>query len=148
MGNGRNVQAQRLADFEAQPRGSARSARRTITGSLYMDQRWRGHNTTVLWGLILLAMAYGGLLHYLHTLTGINILDGSMGVLLGLYICSHPAANAVDLLFFKRGALHQLSSEWSGVSWLALNVLVLLVGWIVIVIGATRLVGGAAGAHA
>lgn len=113
-----------------------------------MDRRRRGHNTTVLWGLILLAMAYGGLLRYLHTLTGINIVDGSMGVLLGLYICSHPAANAVDLLFFERGALHQLSSEWSGIGWLALNFLVLLAGWVVIVIGATRLVGGAAGARA
>ena len=112
-----------------------------------MQQRWRGRNTTVLWGLILLALAYGGLLRYLHTLTGINMLDGSIGVVLGLYICSRPAAHAVDLLFFERGAFHQLSSEWSGIGWLALNLLVLLVGWIVIVIGATRLVGGAAGAH-
>jgi hypothetical protein len=113
-----------------------------------MDQRRRRRNTMGLWGMILLAMAYAGLLHYLHTLTGINMLDGSLGVLLGLYICSHPAANAVDLLFFERHALYQISSEWSGVSWLALNVLVLLVGWIVIVIGATQLAGGAAGARA
>ena len=75
-----------------------------------MDQHWHGRNTKVLWGLILLAIAYGSLLYYLHTLTGTNMLDGSIGVLLGLYICSHPAAN----------------------------------GWIVIVIGATRLAGGGA----
>ena len=144
MGNGRNVQAQRLADFEAQPRGSARSARRTITGSLYMDQHRRGRNTKALWGLMLIAVIYSSLLHYLHTLTGVKMLDGIISVLLGLYICSHPAANAVDLLFFERGALQQISSEWSGIGWLALNMLALLVGWIVIVIGATRLAGGAA----
>jgi hypothetical protein len=109
-----------------------------------MDQHWRGRNTMVLWGLILLAMVYGSLLYYLPTLTGAKMLDGSLGVLLGLYICSHPAANAVDLLFFKRRALYALSSEWSGIGWLALNMLVLLVGWIVIVIGATRLAGGGA----
>ena len=48
------------------------------------------------------------LLHYLHTLTGIPVLDGSMGVTLGLYICSHPAANAVDMLFFERYNLYVL----------------------------------------
>lgn len=109
-----------------------------------MDQHQRRRNTKVLWRLILLAIAYGSLLYYRHTLTGANRLDGSIGVVLGLYICSHPAANAVDLLFFERGALYQISSEWSGITWLALNMLVLLVGWIVIVIGATRLAGGGA----
>ena len=90
--------------------------------------------------MVLLAIAYTGLLHYLHTLTGISVLDGSMGVILGLYICSHPAANAVDMLFFERYNLRQISSEWSGVGWLALNALVLLAGWMVIFIGLTRLV--------
>ena len=107
-----------------------------------MGQHRRRRNTKVLWGLILLATAYSSLLYDRHTPTGTNTLDGSIGVLLGLYICSHPAANAVDLLFFERGALHQISSEWTGIGWLALNMLVLLVGWIVIVIGATRLAGG------
>jgi hypothetical protein len=68
------------------------------------------------------------------------VLDGSLGVILGLYICSHPAANAVDMLFFERYNLRQISSEWSGVGWLALNALVLLAGWMVIFIGLTRLV--------
>jgi hypothetical protein len=109
-----------------------------------MDQHRRGRNTKALWGLMLIAVIYSSLLHYLHTLTGVKMLDGIISVLLGLYICSHPAANAVDLLFFERGALQQISSEWSGIGWLALNMLALLVGWIVIVIGATRLAGGAA----
>ncbi len=89
--------------------------------------------------MILLAIVYSGLLYALHGLSGINMVDGGISVLLGLYICSHPAANAVDILFYQRGALHELSSEWSGIRWLALNMLVLLAGWSIIVIGAMRL---------
>ena len=106
-----------------------------------MDQRRRGRNAAVLWGVVLLAIAYGGLLQSRRSLTGQAMLDGILGVILGLYVCSHPAANAVDLLFQRRGVLREMSSEWTGVGWLALNLLVLLVGWLVIVLGATRLVG-------
>jgi hypothetical protein len=106
-----------------------------------MDQQRRGRNILVLWGLVLLAVTYGSLLHYRPTLTGQSMLDGMVGVILGLYICSHPAANAVDLLFLARGVLRQVSSEWSGIGWLALNLLVMLIGWLVIVDGATRFVG-------
>ena len=105
-----------------------------------MDQHQRRRNTRILWGMVFVAIVYTGLLHYLHTLTGIPLLDGSLGVTLGLYICSHPAANAVDMLFFERYNLRRISSEWSGVGWLALNTLVLLAGWVVIFIGLTRLV--------
>ena len=91
--------------------------------------------------MVLLAILYASLIHFLFARPGYDRLIGSIGVLLGLYICSHPAANAVDLLFFQRSAMRQLSKEWSGVAWLALNLLVLLVGWIVIVIGTTRLTG-------
>jgi hypothetical protein len=98
-------------------------------------KRWQGKIGT-LGGLILLGMIYGGLLLWLRTVTGRPVLDGTIGVVLGLYICSHPAANAVDLLFFERNALRQ--SGWSGLGWLALNFLVLVIGWWVIAIGATR----------
>ncbi len=106
-----------------------------------MGQRRRGSNTRALWGSVLLAIVYGSLLHELPTLTGIIMLDGILGVILGLYICSHPAANAVDLLFFDRGVFRQVSSQWSGIGWLALNLLVILAGWLVITSGTTRLVG-------
>jgi hypothetical protein len=109
-----------------------------------MEQHRRGRNILTLWGLVLLAIAYSSLLYYRRTLTGTNTLDGIVGVLLGLYICSHPAANALDVLFFRRAARRQVSSGWSGVWWLALNMLVLLIGWIVIIIGTTRLTGSAA----
>jgi hypothetical protein len=61
-------------------------------------------------------------------------------VALGLYICAHPAANAVDMLFFERDTLRRVSSEWPVVRWLALNLLVLLTGWMVVFVGLRRLV--------
>ena len=96
-------------------------------------------NTTALWGLILLAIAYSSSLRFLRTLTGSSFIDGLIGVVLGLYVCAHPAANTVNLLFFERDSRRQ-SSEWSLVRWLALNPLVLLAGWVVILIGIRQLV--------
>jgi uncharacterized membrane protein YGL010W len=106
-----------------------------------MDHQRRGHNTAVLWMFILLGTAYSSLLYYRCTLTSSEKADGIVGVLLGLYICSHPAANVVDLLFFRGDAQRHFSSKWSTALWVALNVLVLVIGWIVIFIGTTRLVG-------
>jgi hypothetical protein len=114
--------------------------RREDISLLGWGQRQQKRNTRVLWGLILLAIAYISLLRYLHTLTGMSMLDGSIGLALGLYICSHPAANAVNMLFFERGTLRQSASGTSIVRWLALNLLVLLAGWMVVFIGITRLV--------
>jgi hypothetical protein len=105
-----------------------------------MGQHHRGRSTAGLWGLLALAAAYTGLALFLPRLTGVPLLEGSIGVALGLYICSRPAANAVDMLF-ERNVLRQLTTGWSGLGWLALNLLVLLAGWLVIVLGATRLVG-------
>lgn len=105
-----------------------------------MGERRRGRNIKTMCGLILLAIAYSSWLYYQHTLTGTNKLDGSIGILLGLYICSHPAANMLDMLFFGRSVEPQGSSKRSGILWLALNILVLLSGWIVIFIGTTRFV--------
>jgi hypothetical protein len=93
--------------------------------------------------MLLLAILYVGLLHYLHSLTGIPVLDGSIGVVLALYICSRPAINAWEWLFFNSQYLRRIASEWSGVGWLALNTLVLLAGWVVLFAGLTRLVGRA-----
>ena len=97
----------------------------------------------MLLALSLLGIGYSVLLNFHYTLTGRDILDGIIGVVFGLYMCSHPAAFIVDLLFFRRGSRHDLSSNRSSVLWLALNILVLLIGWIVIFLGTTRLVGRA-----
>ena len=106
-----------------------------------MGPHWNGRNIKMLWGVSVLGIAYSSLLYYGHTLTGVDRADGIIGVVLGLYICSHPAANLVDMLFFRRGARRQFPSKRSTVLWLAINILVLLAGWILIFLGATRLVG-------
>ena len=104
-----------------------------------MMQKEHQHKIRVLCGLILMVMAYGGLLLWLRTFTGNPLIDGVIGIVLGLYVCSHPAANAVDLLFFQRYSIQQLTSGWSGLGWLALNLLALLMGWLMIATGAARL---------
>jgi hypothetical protein len=107
-----------------------------------MDQHLSRRNIGTLWASAL-GIVYSGLLYQLRTLTGTDKVDGIIGVMLGLYICSRPAANFLDMFFFERGARRQFSPSWSAVSWLAVNILVLLIGWFVIFAGMTRLVGKA-----
>jgi len=108
-----------------------------------MGQHQSGRNIKTLWALVLIGIAYSSWLYYQRTLTGTNKVDGIIGVLLGLFICSHPVANLLDMFFFGRGARRQFSSRWSAVLWLALNMIVFLLGWVVIFVGTTRLVGRA-----
>ena len=103
-----------------------------------MIGRWRGVGSRQLLLLLLLAAGYILLLRW-RTWLGIRpMVEGSLGVVLGLYICSRPASNAVDLLFYRRGMLRQTVANTSGVAWLGLNLLALLAGWLVIVLGAIR----------
>jgi hypothetical protein len=106
-----------------------------------MDQQRRGQKVMILLVLVVLGIVYGILLYSRSTLTGMNNLDGIIGVVLGLYICSHPAANLIDMLFYRRGICYQFSSRRSAFWWLTLNVLVLLVSGIVIFVGTTQLIG-------
>jgi hypothetical protein len=96
-------------------------------------------------GLALLAglgLAYVGWLAWQPTLLGSHRLDGALGVLLGLYLGSHPAAHAIDLMFLGRSA--RRPAGWPReAAWLALNGLVLLISLIVIIVGATRFTAGA-----
>ena len=101
-----------------------------------------GRRYLTLSAVVLLGVLYGGWLHTQRTITGIPRLDGIIGVLLGLFICSFPAANMLNLLFAARHT-QSSSSEWSALGWLGLNLLVLVVGWLVITIGATRLIARA-----
>ncbi len=100
-----------------------------------MEQE-RGRNYKTLGIVILLAVVYGGWLYTQRTITGIPETDGVIGVVLGLFICSRPAANMLDLLFSRRGR----TSEWSLVRWLGLNAVVLFIGWLTITIGTTYLI--------
>ena len=104
-----------------------------------MEWQPRGRNYKTLGVVIGLALLYGDWMVAQRTVTGMPRLDGVIGVLLGLFVCSRPAANMMDLLFSRRGQ----TSEWFTLGWLVLNALVLFIGWLVITIGATRLIGRA-----
>ena len=80
-----------------------------------MNQPRLEHHTKRMWISVLLAIAYGSLLIYLHTFTGSNTLDGIIGVMLGLYIGSHPAAHLLDLLYLPHGTRQDLLSSQSGI---------------------------------
>ena len=99
----------------------------------------------LLWALVLLGIAYSSWLNFYGTLTGTNNLDGMIAVVFGLYICLHPAALIVDLIFYRQGIWNQFSSNRFIVFWLLLNIFVLLIGWLVIFVGTTRLIGRAEG---
>jgi len=93
--------------------------------------------------LAMLGVIYSILISSQRTLTGINDLDGIIGVVFGLFICSRPAAHLVDLLFYRQSIQNQFSSSRAIVLWIALNMLVLLIGGIVIFTGTTRFIGKA-----
>ena len=97
-------------------------------------------NTKLLWALVVLTLIYSYLLYALRTLTGAPLVDGSIGVILGLYACSRPAAHAVDMIFAERVSLWRVTSKGEGLGWLALNLVVLLLGLMTIMIGVMRLV--------
>jgi hypothetical protein len=103
-----------------------------------MDRYWRARSATMLWAIVMVALAYGGLLVAYSTLTGEYRIDGAIGVALGLYVCSHPASNVLDLLFAEGGASRRSSADQHGLLWYALNLLVLLVGWSVVLLGIIR----------
>ncbi len=106
-----------------------------------MNQHWKEGNSK-MWMLVLPGVVYSGLIYYHGAITGKNIVDGIIGVVLGLYICSHPAANVVSMLFRGRSGPSQFLSIRSAILWLAGNMLILLTGWITIFFGTTRLIGG------
>ena len=88
--------------------------------------------------LVVVAMAYNNLLNFQQTLTGSNRGDGILGVLMGLYICSQPAANILEAILFGRLTNTYEPSTFSAITWWGLNALVMFTGWIVIIVGMTR----------
>jgi len=103
-----------------------------------MNQLKRGSKIRVLAVVVCLAFIYILIVSINHTLTGINRWDGIIGVLLGLYVCSHPAANLVDLIFFGRTSLFQELSGRIKNIWLGANLAVMVIGWVVIDVGMIR----------
>ncbi|MCC7372987.1 MAG: hypothetical protein IT306_31530 [Chloroflexi bacterium] len=90
---------------------------------------------------ILVAIAAIAAYLTLDTLTGNAVADGTIGVLLGLYLTSGPAARAIDVIMGDRFTAQAIWNTAQGHRWLALNGLVLLGGWAVILLGMIALVG-------
>ncbi len=106
-----------------------------------MDQQRLGSKIITLSVFMALGIAYSGFLYFQPTLTGRYLFDGVVGVVLGLYISSHPAAHLVEMLFYGWAMRCSFSSKRSVILWLSLNVLVLFISGVVIFIGTTRLIG-------
>ncbi len=66
--------------------------------------------------------------------TGGDRLAGTIGVMLGLYVCSLAAADLLDLMFARWPRLSKITD----VQWFALNTAFLLLGITVIIVGTTR----------
>ncbi|HVN55400.1 MAG TPA: hypothetical protein VMT46_13785 [Anaerolineaceae bacterium] len=101
----------------------------------------RFQKTVLLCALVLAALLYGFLMNGEAALNGMNTRDGIAGVMLGLFICSQPAANFLDALLFRRFLPVAGGGVFSELFWWTLNILVLVVGWNVIFIGMVRLTG-------
>ena len=103
-----------------------------------MQQRKSRHNYGMLGVMVLLALAYAATVYVWRPLTTAHKVEGSLGILLGLFICSKPAANLLDLLFdLLHNRFQRVSGLWLTM-WLVLNFIVLLVGWFIITLVATR----------
>ena len=88
--------------------------------------------------MILFGIGYLVLLNSQEPLTGSYKTDGIVSVLAGLYFCSHPAANGLDVLLYRRYMLHRKTSHSAEITWWALNLAVLLTGWWVMSVGIIR----------
>jgi hypothetical protein len=103
---------------------------------IQVTTRVEGYRAGRLCALLVPVAGYLGWTAYASTITGVSRIDGSVGVLLGLYTCAHPAANGIDLIFKDRRATRRMVSEWDGIGWVLLNLLVMVIGWLAIVVGA------------
>jgi hypothetical protein len=102
-----------------------------------MDRREYRRKSVGLLALIAAAALYSAWFAARRIVTGNPTMDGALSVILGLYICSRPAGNAIDLFFLEHGSFR--FSQWNSLRWLALNILTLLMGWLVIFLGTTHL---------
>ncbi len=100
-----------------------------------MNWHRRKHNFNLLIVWIFLAVIFFVLFYSYSYSTGCTELDGLIGVCLGLFISSQPAANLLDLLLLENYLQHLYSLNRSEVIWLILNLIVLLTGLVVIIFG-------------
>ncbi len=100
-----------------------------------MNRPLRKHHPTVLWILLTIALAFNLLVYFFPTLTGNDNINGLGGVFLGLFIAAFPAANFLDMLLFELGSRRWRSLQRADLPWVVLNLVVLLTGMFVVVVG-------------
>ncbi len=100
-----------------------------------MDRRRALSSIAKLVVLIGLAFVYTVLIYRSRTLTGNVRLDGAIGVMLGLFVCSQPAAYIVDL-FYRSRSQPVNEPRWI---WPVLNLLTFLAGLSLVFIGTLQL---------
>ena len=54
--------------------------------------------------MLLVTVAFVVALLSIHTVTGHPLADGVIGMILGIHVASHPAANVINLLFSQSGS--------------------------------------------
>jgi hypothetical protein len=100
-----------------------------------MNQTLRKRHPAVLWILIGVALAFNLLEHFRPEMTGNDQVNGLSGVFLGLFTAAFPAANFLDMLLAELGSLHWRSVKRADLPWVGLNLVVLLTGLVVVVVG-------------
>jgi hypothetical protein len=106
-----------------------------------MEGRRRDRTVSTSIALVVLAAAFAGWLLLQGPVMVPNKVQGAIGVILGLYICSHPVARILNVLLFDHRPWLGSGSKGAVAWWLGLNLVVLVAGWVVIVMGTTRFVG-------
>ncbi len=96
-------------------------------------------NTGFLISMVALGLIYAVWMYLRQTITGSNLGDAATGVLLGIYICSRPVSNLMDMLYTQNVRWNELRKR-AGIMWLAMNFITTFAGWATIVLGATRMV--------
>jgi len=97
-----------------------------------------GYRTGRLWVLLVPLTAYLVWMSWEASVTGVARVDGTLGVLLGLYAGAHPAANGIDLIFSTRRGRWRNAGPVNSVVWLLLNAAVLTASLFAVIIGAAQ----------
>ena len=92
--------------------------------------RHRALSICLLLGLILAALITSGIIYTRSAFASNDWVEGALGDMLGLFICSRAAAHLLDLLY--RAHYSEPPKLWI---WIALNLLTLLAGLILVFAG-------------
>ena len=103
-----------------------------------MQKRVNEQNTKALWILIVAAVIIRIMFQAWPLITGVPEVDGLFAVFFGFYICSKAAANFLNLILYELNTRRLGAIIRIHISWLGLNVLVMLSGLMLVVIGIYR----------